>query len=238
MDFNNIPTVDLDSTDALESSVTETAAAFGKHIEQIEAGIESKRARLDADLEDRLARTNIDDRPTLRNLLQRDVEKEIAQTRRDAVEASAEHRMAMLGKLAAAEQQLEALQSLHQSAQQVLTRSNAADPKKATYMQQLALGGPAMLQTFAELAIATGDRAMASAVLVANDKLPRKQRPFASAEFAEAVVGEETSAVQQQIASLRDRIVTAKELNTVFERGTSNPTDKIARGIRQRGLAA
>jgi hypothetical protein len=92
--------------------------------------------------------------------------------------------------------------------------------------------------TYAELAIATGDRAMASAVLVANDKLPRKQRPFASAEFAKAVVGEETRGVQQQIASLRDRIATAKELNTVFERGTSNPTDKIERGIRQRGLAA
>ena len=238
MDFDDIPTVDVSNIDNLERKTTDVSSALGKHIEQLQSGIAQKRARLEADMEMRLRRTNQEDRGTLRALLQRDVEQELAQTRRDVVTLGETDRRDMLSQLANAETQLAALESLHKSPQQVLARSHSGDNKKASHLQILPHGGPAALQTHAELAIATGDRALASAVLIANDNMQRKSRPFSSAKFAEAVLGDEVKATTQKIAVLRDRIATALELERAFVRGNDSPLSKLERGLRQRGLAA
>ena len=230
--------VDINDTAALERRVEEDSTAFGKFVESIETGITQKQARLQDDLEDRVQRTNSDDRKTIRQMLQRDVDQQMSETRRDAVTASEDERNKRMERLNDADQQLDVLESLNKGPQQVLARLNSGDPNKATYLQTLTLGGPGALKTHADLALATGDRALASAVLIVNDNIPAKQRPFSSAEFAEKVVGVEVKAVQQKIASLRDKISTARELNTAFTRGTSDSVSKIERGMRQRNLQA
>jgi hypothetical protein len=230
--------VDINDTAALERRVEEDAKAFGKYIGSIEAGIAQKRDRLERDMADRLANTNIEDRPTFRTVLQRDVDQQVASTRRDAVSASEEERATRMERFAEAEAQLNVLASLNKGPQQVLARLHSGDPKKAAYLQTLTLGGPGALQTHMELASATGDRALASAVLIVNDNLKKNQRPFSSAEFAERVVGVEVKSVKAQIAMLRDKIKTARELDVAFTRGSGDPISKIERGLRHRGLAA
>lgn len=238
MDFDKIPTgVDITNADSLERRTTETAQAFSKRISDIEAGIAQKQQRLEADMQERLQRTNPDDRKTLRTLLTRDVEQDIAQTRRDVVELSEQDRAAMLSQLSKAEAEIAVLESLHKSPQQVLARSNSGDPKKTQLMQQLSMGGPAQLETFAELAIATGDRAMASAVLLTIQNLPTKQRPFSPADFAQRVVGTETAQTQERLRGLRSKIAAARDLNNEFTRGRADPTSKISRGIAARNAA-
>lgn len=230
--------VDINDTAALERRVEEDATAFGKYVGSIQDGIVQKQNRLQADLEERVQRTNPDDRRTIRQMLQRDVDQQVSETRRDAVAASEDERRTRMERLDNAEQQLAVLESLNKGPQQVLARLHSGDPKKATYLSVLEKGGPGALNTHMQLALATGDRALASAVLIVNDNMARDKRPFSSAEFAEKVVGEETKAVQANIASLRDKISTCRELNTAFTRGSNDPTSRIERGIRQRGLAA
>lgn len=240
-DFEDIPTgVALDATalEALERKATENAKALTAHISQLQDGLRSREATLEADLEAKLKRHAPEDRRTVRDIETQDLARQMNELRRDVVKLSEEARGDMLQQLASAEQQLAAVESLCQSPQQMLTRAHTGDVKKGTYLQALKLGGPAALRTHAELAVATSDLALASACMMANDALPAKQRPFMSAALAQRLMGDEHKAVTGRLAAIRGRLRAALDLNNEFARGRADATAKIARGIAARQAAA
>lgn len=240
MDFDNIPTgVALDTTalEALERKASDNAKALTKHISELQQGLRSREATLQEALEAKVQRHSPEDRRIVRDIETRDIARQVNELRREVVALSDEHRTEMLRQMAGVEQQLAAVESLCQSPQQMLTRAHTGDPKKAAYLQALKLGGPAALRTHAELAVATGDVALASACMIANDALATKQRPFRSASLAERILGPEHKAVIEKLAAIRTRLRAAVDLNNEFVRGRTDATSKIARGIASRKAA-
>ncbi len=109
-------------------------------------------------------------------------------------------------------------------------------PERDAYVNQLRGAGPTELAAAARLALATGDRALAAAVMQLNGNVPKRERLFSAGELAEAVVGDEVRTARERLAQVRGAVQRAFNENRAFERGQRlNPTTRIADGLRARG---
>lgn len=96
---------------------------------------------------------------------------------------------------------------------------------------------PRALLNLATLAVHTGNKAMVGALVVANDKLPRADRPFSSQEIAAAVFGEEAEQAGKLIAEI-DKLH-AQSIAAVRETEGQplTPVEKVSFGLRHGGTA-
>ena len=96
---------------------------------------------------------------------------------------------------------------------------------------------PRALLNLANLAVRTGNRAMVGALVVANDKLPRAERPFSSQDIAAAVFGAEAEQAAKLVADI-DRLH-AESIAAVRETEGQplGPTERISHGLRHGGHA-
>lgn len=92
--------------------------------------------------------------------------------------------------------------------------------------------GPHAMRNLATVAVRTQNKAMAGVLILANDKLPRGDRPFSSQEIAAAVFGEEAEQAAKLIATI-DRLH-AESIAAVrqTEGNPLTPTEKLSHGLR------
>ena len=83
-------------------------------------------------------------------------------------------------------------------------------------------------------AAATGNKVLGAAILFIIDRMPRKDRPFSAADLAEKLVGVETKAVQDAIASIRNAAQRAIVRNREFEQRRVNPIDRVKMALNQK----
>lgn len=92
----------------------------------------------------------------------------------------------------------------------VATSWNLGKPERSAIAAEIAGLGPAALANLARRAELTGDRNLAAALVVANDKLPRGERPFNSQSLADKVFGKECQAVNDLVKHID--VATAKAI--------------------------
>lgn len=101
-------------------------------------------------------------------------------------------------------------------------------------MRQLEGAGPVELTNMAVHAAATGNKILGAAIVAIIDRMPRKDRPFNALELADKLVGPETRAVQDAIASIRRAAQHAIMKNREFEQRRVNPIDRIKIALNQK----
>ncbi|HCL3865651.1 TPA: hypothetical protein N2B39_002397 [Pseudomonas aeruginosa] len=124
----------------------------------------------------------------------------------------------------------------YDSPAKVLARAALGDPKRTEYLQQLQHAGPAELGHMAQVAVGTGNVALASAVLSLIDRMPTKDRPVGPAELATAMKQEDFLKVQEYIklgdARLQGILVAIRAWNA----GKSNPISSVQLAMRERDI--
>ncbi|EPO4284803.1 hypothetical protein ACUARH_001807 [Pseudomonas aeruginosa] len=132
--------------------------------------------------------------------------------------------------------QLIGQRQFYDSPAKVLARAALGDPKRTEYLQQLQHAGHAELGHMAQVAVGTGNVALASAVLSLIDRLPTKDRPVGPAELATAMKLDDFLKVQEYIklgdARLQGILVAIRAWNA----GKSNPISSVQLAMRERGI--
>lgn len=236
--FSTIPQADLspESLDRLDQRTSECGAAFARKVEKFESTIIDARYRFTRERQSMLDRALPDDRATVREIVQRDIERHTNELRHRLVESTSAERDELLAALTKHESELNALADLCASPGQMLGRVGLGDPRRTNIQQQLTGAGPVELTTAARDAVARRDLVAAAAVMTIVDRLPKADRPFSPAELAQAVMGEQHKAARQKIDAARERIRGARDLNQSFERGATSPMSRIEAGLAARRL--
>jgi hypothetical protein len=169
---------------------------------------------------------------------EKQAEKEASAYRREVCKANEARTNDTMKRLHDATERLGAFVRIYPSPQALLSVQHLSDPKRATYHANLQHAGPVELTTLARLAIQTGDRALAAAVLAKNDQTPRESRQFSSADFASRMVGKEHEryvTAHKQVASLFQ-----STRNRLWAMQTGKPVplaEKVKQGLRDSELA-
>lgn len=234
-------------TSADLAAIEETAAAFGKRIQNLNTLVKEKRDALyDARRSDfdraGVVETNADGRRTIdkdrqaneRAFLERAINAELHEFRDNLNESSKDEREAMLRKLAERGERLTQLAAVFPNATAWLAQSGLGSQERANLQATLAGAGKAELASLAQQAQLSGNRVLAAAVVTANERLERRDRPFKSLEYAQEFVGAEHQEFLAAIKDAQDKVKAATELNNLFTRGDETPAAKIERGLRQR----
>jgi hypothetical protein len=116
----------------------------------------------------------------------------------------------------------------------VLARAGLGSDERTNFMRQLEGAGPVELTNMAVHAAATGNKVLGAAILSVIDRMPRKDRPFNASELAERLVGVETKAVQDAIASIRNAAQRAIMRNREFEQRRVNPIDRVKMALNHK----
>lgn len=132
--------------------------------------------------------------------------------------------------------QLIGQRQFYDSPAKVLARVALGDPKRTEYLQQLQHAGPAELGHMAQVAVGTGNVALASAVLSLIDRMPTKDRPIGPVELATAIKQGDFLKVQEYIklgdARLQGILVAIRAWND----GKSNPLSSVQLAMRERDI--
>lgn len=221
----------------MERQVQERGQALNSLTTRLEGKISAERERLDSEMKKRLSEADTGaEQGAIRTVMGKNTESQVSELRRRLVAESADQRQGILGLLTEYETSIEATRELYASPIQVLSRQGLGTPERTQYQQQLAGAGPAELVSTAKLALTTGDRALAAAVLVTADRDRKKYQQFDRAEFAESVVGQEVATMRRQLDALTLGIKSMRVVNRGFEQGSSRSTDKIELGLARRRL--
>lgn len=107
----------------------------------------------------------------------------------------------------------------------MLLRDTIASTKRVTIFQNLESAGPVELKGFSSLAIATGDRDMASAVVARLHAIsPASARPASPKAVAEALVGELQRELMGALLEVDSLLTEAVLADRLFEQGRSGST--------------
>lgn len=121
----------------------------------------------------------------------------------------------------------------------VLDSQTLGDSRRATYMANLVGAGPLALKHAAEQAAATGDAALAAAVISVLERMPSAERPF----FPQAVleIFPHDHEVFQPMQEYLDAELALQNSISLFGEvvnGAASTTGKISRGLRAKDAVA
>lgn len=136
---------------------------------------------------------------------------------------------------------LATLEEAYASPLKLLHRTTLLDKDRATAQTILAGAGVHALNSAAEEAVRTGNRALAAAVTSALDHLPRGQRQllrFSREEVAASVVREEFVAAEEQLTMSRYLLHMVEDLAHEVVTGKVDPDRKVRTGTLKMELAA
>lgn len=239
MDFNDIATLDTPpDIDRFHARATEAAEATVKRITTLINLSNERRAALEAEVEERVSRATAgEERRIVRQFAQRDADRLLGEFARNLREQSQQERDALTAAMQKQLDNVEAVASLNPSPAAMLARIGLGTTDHTNYVRALSGAGPVELENRAREAIMTGNRVLASAVLTVVDRMPRKNRPFSTADFAQRLFGQEHSELMRKVTEVRNAVSAANDLMHEFTRGRADPTSKIERGIAARKAA-
>lgn len=121
----------------------------------------------------------------------------------------------------------------------VLDAQTLGDARRATYMANLSGAGPLALKHAAEQAAATGDAALAAAVVSVLERMPSADRPF----FQQSVLSifPDDHEIFQPMHEYRDAERALQDGLSLFGEvvnGAANPNERLGRALRAKDAAA
>ena len=211
--LSTVPVLGMADVISLAEVAARRAEKFGATIDTLTKGVAARASEVEASL------MNAD-------FPRRDVEaavaKAAAKARAEVAANSKEARWTALRELDAAAASLETTAQLYANPVAVLARAGIGSVERTNFLTQLSGAGPVELRQMALLAASTGNRVMGAAIVSIIDRMPRKDRPFAAADLAERLVGEETRKVQAAIAAVRHAAQRAIVRNRKWEAGKAS----------------
>ena len=234
--FEAIPQADLspESIDRLDQRTTECATAFARKVEKLQGLVIDAAARFRRERQPMIDNADSTDRELVRQIVERDAERSANEYRRELVKSSEKERDDVLSALRKHENELQAFAELCTSPAQMLGRVGLGDPRRTQIQLQLQGAGPVELTTAAKEAVARRDLVAGAAIMTVVDRLPKKDRPFSPAEFADALMGAQHKALTAKLDAARERIAATRDLDRAFALGKSDPTSRIQRGLAAR----
>ena len=142
-----------------------------------------------------------------------------------------------LRQLHTANEKIQGLVKVYPSPQALLSSQHLGDPKRTEYLNQIASAGTAGVAGMARLAIATGNRALAAAVQSRLEVMPKGDRPFSPAEFADRVVGAEHAAFVLAAKKTAHAFQTAINRHRALQKGKTDLHEKMKGALRADDIA-
>ncbi|UTV81830.1 hypothetical protein MQE22_04165 [Acidithiobacillus sp. YTS05] len=240
IDFSAVPsgvTVNEERIQYLSDRATETATAFSRKIEKLQAQVANARDAYSREAQDFVRGTPVEDRATILAASRRSAANKAANMYRQLLASSAEERAAMLTGLKTYADEAAALSSLYASPVSMLGRIALGDPKRTQYQLQLEGAGPVELETTARAAIMTNDLVLAAAIVTVVDRRPKERRPFSVAALAERMLGDVWGRMHAKLEGVQLAYRSAAEANREFERAKASPLSKIALALSRQAIA-
>ena len=216
----------------LTPEVVELAATILRRAEKFQAMIDS----FEAELEKRAAkvRNGLQEAGLREDAIRPALGNAVVKARAELIRSSEEARWKMLREFDAAAKGLKLTEVLFGAPMTVLDRAGLGTAERSQYEGQLAGKGPLALANVAALARATGNRVLGAALCAVVERMPRRARPFAPAELADALAGEEHRRVAAALHTVRTEAQRAFNLNREFERGGRNSLGRTKVALREK----
>lgn len=240
IDFDNIPTgVNLseDNVQRLSERATETATAFHRKLDKLQASFAEARDRYSRDAESMVADASPEDRAAARTFAKKNATNKIANHRHSLVTNSERERAELLRALRAYAEEAEVIGSVCGTPAMMLGRVALGEPKRTQYQEQLEGAGPVELETAARQAIMTGDIVLSASVATVVDRRSRDRRPFPVADFATRVMGEVHGRVAAKLEGVRLAYKTAVAADREFARGKADPLTNLSLALSRQAAA-
>jgi len=162
------------------------------------------------------------------------ITKALSGFRNELKRESADTRLAYVREAGRHAEQMKSVQSHYRSPVQMLARHTLGSERRSRIIEQIASSGPAELASLAELAAATKDLELGAALCSRVVDLPRAERPFSTAELADALVGEKHRTVSQALMEIDRLAVEAVHNDTGFETGNHNAQRALSIALMKR----
>lgn len=202
----------------LAEYATRRAEKLGTVIEGLEAGI----AKRGTDAAKSAADAGFP--PTDQESAARKVTKK---ARVEVAKNSEDARWEYIQEVNAAAESMALTSVLFASPQAVLARAGLGTAERTNLQAQLTGAGNQELRNMAVLATATENKVLGAAIVAVVDRMPRRDRPLSTAELAERLVGDETRAVQDAVAKVKQATQSALNVNREFQAGRRDPLARI-----------
>ena len=243
IDFSTVPSgvsLSEDRTNELSSRATETATAFQRKIEKLQATFAEARDRYSREADKIVASAIPEARAGAQQFSKVQLANQIDELRRNLVASSEGERAAMLKALKGYADEAAAISDVTKSPVMMLGRIALGDPKRTAYIQQLAGAGPVELETAARQAIMSNDLVLAAAIATVVDRAPRDQRKslgWTPADLARRVMGSLFENLKANLDGIQLAFKTAMAANREFERGKADPLVNLSLALSRRAAS-
>lgn len=239
IDFNTVPsgvTLNEERAQYLSDRAAETATAFSRKIEKLQATVREARDNYSREADDLIASASSEDRATARALAKKNAANKAANLHRQLIASSEPERAAMLKGLQTLATEAAAISAVYTSPAAMLGRVALGDPKRTQYQLQLEGAGPVELETAARTAIMTGDLVLGAAIVTVIDRRPRDRRPFAVQAFAERALGEVWKRIHAKLEGVQLAYKSAVAADREFVRGKADGTTNLSLALSRQAI--
>jgi len=239
IDFNTVPSgvaLNEERVQYLSDRATETATAFSRKIEKLQATVLEARDRYSREADELIASASSEDRATARAFAKKNAANKAANLHRQLIASSDGERTAMLKGLKGYADEAAAIAAVYTSPASMLGRVGLGDLKRTQYQLQLEGAGPVELESAARTAIMTGDMVLGAAIATVIDRRPKDRRPFAVQAFAERLLGEVWKRMTAKLEGVQLAYKSALAADRKFVRGKADPIANLSLQLSQRAI--
>lgn len=239
IDFNTVPSgvaLNEERVQYLSDRATETATAFSRKIEKLQATVLEARDRYSREADELIASASSEDRATARAFAKKNAANKAANLHRQLIASSDGERTAMLKGLKGYADEAAAIAAVYTSPASMLGRVGLGDLKRTQYQLQLEGAGPVELESAARTAIMTGDMVLGAAIATVIDRRPKDRRPFAVQAFAERLLGEVWKRMTAKLEGVQLAYKSALAADREFVRGKADPIANLSLQLSQRAI--
>lgn len=240
IDFKTVPTgVTLNEERAqyLSDRAAETATAFSRKVEKLQATFSEARDGYSREAENLIASSATEDRAAARQFAKKAAANKINELRRNLVASSEAERSALLKALKGYADEAAAIQAICMTPAMLLGRVALGDPKRTQYQLQLEGAGPVEMETAARSAIMTGDLVLGAAISTVIDRRPKDRRPFGVQEFADRLLGEVWKRMTAKLEGVQLAYKSAVAADREFIRGKADGITNLSLALSQKAMA-
>lgn len=240
IDFNTVPsgvTLNEERVQYLSDRATETATAFSRKIEKLQATIGEARDRYSREADELIASATSEDRAAARAFAKKSAANKAANLRRQLIASSEPERAAMLKGLKAYADEAAAIQAVYTSPASMLGRVALGDPKRTQYQLQLEGAGPVEMETAARTAIMTADLVLGASIATVIDRRPKDRRPFSVQAFAERLLGEVWKRMTAKLEGVQLAYKSAVAADREFVRGKADGITNLSLALSRQAIA-
>lgn len=241
INFKAIPagvSLSVEEVNRIAARAAELLNAFQARIDNLRAQVEARREEFQRDAEQIVADAPPENRATAKSYAKQAAASKFSRFLNGIRSNSYASRQELLKPLGALAEQATFLLGLFSSPAQALGRVALGEVSRTQYQLQLTGAGPVELESAATLAIVTGNKPLAAAVVTVVDRMPAKDRPFSVNEFATIVWGEQHSEVVTKLKTAIQANKLAQIADREFQTGEVNMVSRISTILSQRDIDA